>query len=788
MTESDKILTAKYLDWHSKLIGLPSILTDKIHSKLYKRYKKQTGNEPWQLTEAHASEGHLLRNLMPENKVSSIPEQCEEEGPITFEARPDPEPIIHRGARHALFVMENMGIMDYMVNGIKMEQNIVLLASLQAINSNSRSTYYSPNPAYLELYEENERLKRERVEMLDGYNKFKALQKERQQPPWEPSPKKQRIMTQGTATLFAGEIIPSSWGHFDEIVNRGYTFIDKTSLIAEFIECASGVSLVVRPRRFGKTTNLTMLKEFFSIPIYPDNEKYRRELFRDTKITERSCLLRDHFCKYPVIFLSLKGFDGCDTWLKMEAFLCAKLALLYEEHSYIEDILNDYKKLRFNKIRSGDLEYAVTIQSLEDLSRYLKTYHRRRCIVLIDEYDHPLEIAYRYQYYEEARGFFSSLFGALLKDNDKNLEKALFVGVSRIAKSGYLSGLNNLNVFPMYVDKYATQFGFTEDEISIFLQHCGKKKRLNEVKEWYDGYRAGNGICLYNPWSINQFIDTNTLEAHWVDTGAIDVEILKDIDYNTLSPHASDVIWTLLYYGGYLTMNEDKNLCIPNMEVFAEWKGWLNSRISSKPDTMLEMLLQCNLTKFEEELPTMIMESLSYFDTTDSDSAERNYHFLMIGILSPVRYRNYELLSNREAGEGRFDVRIVPITENVIYPISIIMEFKVYKKNKKNIDNDEYGDEDEDKTERWLRKKSEEALAQIVEKKYRTGIKTTTLVECGIAFQGKHACVSSRVLHKEGNRWLGAPAIIISHMGLGGVYANPVPYHHSFIDLQGDYG
>ena len=184
-------------------------------------------------------------------------------------------------------------------------------------------------------------------------------------------------------------------------------------------------------------------------------------------------------------------------------------------------------------------------------------------------------------------------------------------------------------------------------------------------------------------------------------------------------------------------MNKDENLYIPNTEVFTEWKGWLNKRISSNPDTMLEMLLQCNLTKFEEELSTMIMESLSYFDTIDINLVERNYHFLMIGILSPVRYHNYELLSNREAGEGRFDVRIVPITENVIYPTSIIMEFKVYKKNEKIIDNDEYEDEDEDKIERWLRKKSEEALAQIIKKKYCTGIQTTKLVECGIAFQGK---------------------------------------------------
>jgi hypothetical protein len=212
-------------------------------------------------------------------------------------------------------------------------------------------------------------------------------------------------------------------------------------------------------------------------------------------------------------------------------------------------------------------------------------------------------------------------------------------------------------------------------------------------------------------------------------------------------------------------MDEDENLRIPNTEVFTEWKGWLNNRISSNPDTMLEMLLQCNLTKFEEELPTMIKESLSYFDITDK-TVEANYHWLMVGIFSPVRYHNYDLTSNREAGDGRFDIRIVPITEDVIYPISIILEIKVCKKNKKNKDSDEYeyvdessSDEEikygnEDEIERELRKKSEEALAQIIKKGYRTGIRTTKLVECGIAFQGKHAYVSSRVLHIERDQWV----------------------------------
>lgn len=228
----------------------------------------------------------------------------------------------------------------------------------------------------------------------------------------------------------------------------------------------------------------------------------------------------------------------------------------------------------------------------------------------------------------------------------------------------------------------------------------------------------------------------------------VNVEIMKDTDYNLLSQYANDTLWTLLYYKGYLTMNEKRHLYIPNTEVFTEWKRLLNNRISFNPDTMLEMLLQCNLAKFEKELPIMIMESLSYFDIPDH-SVETNYRMLMVGILLPVRYHNYELSSNREAGEGCFDVRIVPNTEKVIYPVSILMEYKVCnmkkKKKKKSIDID---------MDCELQKKAEKALDQIIEKKYRTAIRTTKLVECGIVFQGKRAYVLSRVLYKKGDQWV----------------------------------
>ncbi|RIA84339.1 hypothetical protein C1645_421732 [Glomus cerebriforme] len=246
------------------------------------------------------------------------------------------------------------------------------------------------------------------------------------------------------------------------------------------------------------------------------------------------------------------------------------------------------------------LNYEITKDALLDLSKYLKDYHKSKCIVLIDEYDHPLDIAYRYQYYEKARGFFASLFGALLKGNDENLKKVLLVGVSRVAKSGYLSGLNNLDVFPMHDLEYANEFGFTEDEISILFQYYNKVDQLEEVKKWYDGYKAGNGIHLYNPWSINKFIRTNILKAYWIDTGGtatirkllwrssdnfqdkvarllkndtINANVMEDLDYSLLSQHGDNALWTLLYYAGYLTMdNPTRNfvLSIPNNEVFTE--------------------------------------------------------------------------------------------------------------------------------------------------------------------------------------------------------------------------
>ena len=255
---------------------------------------------------------------------------------------------------------------------------------------------------------------------------------------------------------------------------------------------------------------------------------------------------------------------------------------------------------------------------------------------------------------------------------------------------------------------------------------------------------------------------------------------MEDLDYSLLSQHGDDALWTLLYYAGYLTTKGNLTftnltfirhfaLSIPNNEVFTEWQGWLQYSKTYESDSILEMLLQGNLIEFEKELPNMILDILSYHDVPDN-LVESNYHLFMIGLFSQAQFRGYKLKSNKESGLGRFDLIIEP-TDNAIYQISVIMEIKILKH--KNNDEDEYDiiddetDDEEtghekidnekfidDETERGLRNKCEEALAQIIEKKYRTGIRTAKLVECGIAFQGKRAYVLSRVLRKERDQWV----------------------------------
>ncbi|KAF0562300.1 DUF1703-domain-containing protein [Gigaspora margarita] len=448
--------------------------------------------------------------------------------------------------------------------------------------------------------------------------------------------------------------------NYSQIISRGYTIIDKTLLIVEFIESNPVVSIIVRPNLFGKTTNLSMIKDFLSIPNFPDNFNYRHELFRGTKIMDNANIIEEHFCKYPVMHISFK-------------------------------------------------------------------------------------------------------------DNE-NLEKALLVGTFPIAKLGF----TNMHAFTISDVEYADKFGFTEEEVSIIAQYYDFENHEEEIKQWYGGYKAGDDIQLYNPFSINSLMNKKVFKKYKVDAGCIVVftkllwhlsedvhkqitELhskgmimvsIMDLDYDLLLSRVDEVFWILLYYTGYLTMDLNKNLRVPNKElesVFHDLSLEKHQGFAYSVDSMLDMLLRGDILKFEQDLPKIIMEVLSFHDI-DKNQSESGYHLFMIGLLSHVQFYGYKIRSNREEGLGRFDLRIDPESPNVKFETSIIMEFKILRKNKKKTGG----------VSKLLRDAAEEGLAQISNMKYcsSTPARSTKLVNCGIAFEGKEACVLSRVFNKEDNQWV----------------------------------
>ncbi|RHZ77833.1 hypothetical protein Glove_172g41 [Diversispora epigaea] len=397
---------------------------------------------------------------------------------------------------------------------------------------------------------------------------------------------------------------------------------------------------------------------------------------------------------------------------------------------------------------------------------YLRQHYKKQCIVLIDEYDSPMECAYNEGYYKEANYFFKDMFSSLLNNNDENVVKAMLVGVLRIAKSGFLSGLNNLKVCPLHKERlsplYLDKFGFTSDEVELLLSLC-KNLQIDDVRKWYDGYIAGGIIHLYNPWSIINLLSDGILSTYWTDTGSTqtlknllwktsssfkesvekllkgeyvaDIEIQDDLQYLDLDQFEDSAIWILLYYAGYLTMNSEKKLGIPNKEIRSEWHKWvINVPFFTKKKTitsMLNNLLQGNLDLFSKEFENMIVDTLSYYDiiTSSGKNAEYIYHVFCLGMFANARNQGYIVRSNRETGYERYDVKIVP--KPGVNGTAIIIEFKI--RDKKS-----------------LHDTAQEGLFQIEKKQYRVGLEENVkkLLEIGIAFEGKKACVLGHLLYR----------------------------------------
>ena len=528
---------------------------------------------------------------------------------------------------------------------------------------------------------------------------------------------------------------------FRKIIKEDCYYVDKTKFIEAVLEDASNVKLFTRPRRFGKTLNMSMLKYFFDVRDSEEN----RKLFNGLDI-EKSKYINEQG-KYPTILISLKSIKY-ETWEESLEQLKSLLSNLYNEFEYIRECLNESEIELFNDIwfKKENGEYA---NSLKNLTSFLYKYYKKEVILLIDEYDIPLITAHKHGYYDEIINFYKIFLGEALKTN-QYLKMGVLTGIIRVIRTGIFSDLNNLKVYSILEKKYSEFFGFTEEEVKEALQSFDIEEELVNVKYWYDGYKFGDSE-LYNPWSIINFLDGRELKNYWVGTS--ENFLIKNILENSTSrtneildklfneeeveeaiTGTSDLsilmdskeVWELLLFSGYLTVKEKLDddiysLKLPNMEVKKLFKKeFINVHfgISLFRKTM-EALKNLNFNDFEKYFQEIMLKSTSNWDT----SKEAFYHGLSLGMLSYLD-NDYYVTSNFEAGFGRYDVVLEPKNRN---DRAFILEFKVT--------------DDENK----LEKLSEEAIKQIEEKRYDINLKSRGIKEItfvGIAFYGKKLKVS----------------------------------------------
>ena len=542
--------------------------------------------------------------------------------------------------------------------------------------------------------------------------------------------------------------IPIGVDDFKKLIENNAYYIDKTKFIADILDDAAEVKLFTRPRRFGKTLNMSTLKYFFDI----QNANENRKLFNGLDI-EKSEYFSEQG-KYPVIFISMKGIKAT-TWEETKKDIALLVLDLFSNFRYLLDDLNDFDLPRFKKYLLSDVDISELKNSLTFLTKILYQKYEKEVILLIDEYDNPLITAHKYDFYEEALSFFKVFYGEALKTNPY-LKMGIMTGIIRVIKAGIFSDLNNLSVYSILNDFYSDFFGFTQDEVKKALKDFNIEYELPDVKAWYDGYKFGNSD-VYNPWSILKFLQFKKLIPYWIDTSDnyLINKTLKNTSSDTMEAlqklfsgesveeningnsdlsilFDEEEIWELFLFSGYLTIDEKIGedyenvyaLRLPNREVKEFFKQKfidVNFGESLFRNTM-EALKKNNIDNFEKYLQNIILKSTSYYDGKNEDF----YHGLILGMTLYLD-RDYYVNSNRESGLGRYDVIIEPKNKN---NRGYILEFKVVK------------------DEKDLEKSSKEAIEQIIDKKYDTslkerGIKDITLI--GIAFFGKLVKISCKI-------------------------------------------
>jgi hypothetical protein len=549
--------------------------------------------------------------------------------------------------------------------------------------------------------------------------------------------------------------------NFESLISGRFFYVDKTHFIKEWWESGDDITLITRPRRFGKTLNMSMLEYFFS-----NKYENRGDLFEGLDIWKYE-EYRNLQGTYPVInvtFANIKKSDfesSCKTlqWI---------FSQVYGEHRYLldSDKLSEYDKTDFRKILepSENVDVNLLGMALNKLSGYLYKHYEKKPIILLDEYDTPMQEAYVGGFWEEITELFRGMFNAAFKTNPY-LERAIMTGITRVSKESMFSDLNNLKVVTTTSERYATAFGFTEGEVFAAMDEmCLTEK--DEVKRWYDGFVFGKTSDIYNPWSIINYLDTGKFEPYWANTSSnslagkliregeknikkdfeqllrgntIETKIDEQVVYGNLNG-SSKAIWSLLMAGGYLRVvsvdarTGKYTLKLTNYEVKRMFEdivsGWFEVDESNYND-FIEALLTGDVETMNDYMNEIALSTFSYFDTSGrDDEPERFYHGFVLGLMVDLRDR-YIITSNRESGFGRYDIMMEPVDKEK--NDGIIIEFKVLNKRR----------------EKNLQETLESALKQIEEKNYAQnlidrGVKPDRIRKYGFAFEGKTVEIECR--------------------------------------------
>ena len=556
---------------------------------------------------------------------------------------------------------------------------------------------------------------------------------------------------------------------FEKMIQRNCFYVDKTSFIKEWWENEDEVTLITRPRRFGKTLNMSMLKCFFSNK-YAD----RGELFEGLEVWEDE-KYREIQGTYPVIFLSFAGIKG-NTFELSKKQICDKIVELYESNRFLlkSDCISETEKLRYISFLEKPMDEDISFK-LNEMSNYLSRYYGKKVIILLDEYDTPMQEAYVNGYWEELVAFTRSLFNSTFKTNPY-LERAIMTGITRVSKESIFSDLNNLVVVTTTSNQYETVFGFTEEEVFNSLDEQGLSDKKDIVKTWYDGFTFGDKKDIYNPWSIINLLKFKTFKTYWADSSSnglinslvktgssyikmmmetllkgetINVPIDEQIVFSELD-YSEDAIWSLMLASGYLKVvsaeplvgNRRKarryTLALTNLEIQFMFEDmilrWFNPA-KSETNEFIKALITGDIEAMNAYMNKVALKTISYFDTGNvpsDEEPERFFHGFVLGLMVD-QSENYIITSNRESGFGRYDIMLEPKDkQSEKYP-GIVIEFKVINPRKENS----------------LEETVKAALKQIEEKNYdaeliNRGVDKENIHHYGFAFRNKEVLIDGR--------------------------------------------